>query len=68
VVPSLPIASSSTLSRGSRSRRFTVSRLRESELANMVFAIMAINAWNRLMIAARVQPGHYQAGMLEAAA
>jgi AhpD family alkylhydroperoxidase len=40
----------------------------ESELANLVFAITAINAWNRLMIAARVQPGHYQAGMLEAAA
>ena len=43
-------------------------RFGESELANMVFAITAINAWNRLMIAARVQPGHYQAGMLEAAA
>jgi alkylhydroperoxidase family enzyme len=43
-------------------------RFGESELANMVFAMTAINAWNRLMIAARVQPGHYQAGMLEAAA
>ncbi len=35
---------------------------------DLTFAIVAINAWNRLMIAARVQPGHYQAGMLEAAA
>jgi AhpD family alkylhydroperoxidase len=40
----------------------------ESELANLILTITAINAWNRLMITARVQPGHYQAGMFEAAA
>ena len=39
-----------------------------SELANLVFQITAINAWNRLMISFRVEPGHYQAGMLEAVA
>jgi hypothetical protein len=26
-------------------------------------AIAAINTWNRLMIAARAQPGHYRPGM-----
>jgi len=41
--------------------------LGESELANLVFQITAINAWNRLMITARVQPGLYQPGMLQAA-
>ena len=30
------------------------------ELAQLAFAITAINAWNRLMIAARVEPGHYR--------
>jgi AhpD family alkylhydroperoxidase len=30
------------------------------ELAQVVFAITAINAWNRLMITARVEPGHYE--------
>jgi AhpD family alkylhydroperoxidase len=41
----------------------------EEELAQLVFAITAINAWNRLMITARVQPGHYQpaVGKAEAA-
>jgi AhpD family alkylhydroperoxidase len=39
----------------------------DDELAQLVFAITAINAWNRLAITARVQPGLYQAGMLEAA-
>jgi AhpD family alkylhydroperoxidase len=42
--------------------------LSESELANVVFQITAINAWNRLMITFRVEPGHYQPGMLKAAA
>jgi alkylhydroperoxidase family enzyme len=32
------------------------------ELAQLIFAITAINAWNRLMITARVEPGHYQRG------
>jgi AhpD family alkylhydroperoxidase len=37
------------------------------ELAQLVFAITAINAWNRLMITARVEPGRYQPGIFEAA-
>ena len=41
--------------------------LSESELANVVFQATAINAWNRLMITFRVEPGHYRVGMLEAA-
>jgi AhpD family alkylhydroperoxidase len=40
----------------------------EGELANLVFAIAAINAWNRLLITSRAQPGHYRAGTREAAA
>jgi AhpD family alkylhydroperoxidase len=36
-------------------------------LAQLVFAITAINAWNRLMITARVEPGHYEPGLFEAA-
>jgi AhpD family alkylhydroperoxidase len=39
----------------------------ESELVGLVFAITAINAWNRLMITARVEPGHYEPGLFEAA-
>jgi AhpD family alkylhydroperoxidase len=38
----------------------------EGELINLVFAIIAINTWNRLSISARGEPGHYQPGMLEA--
>ena len=34
-----------------------------AELAQVVFAITIINAWNRLMITARVEPGHYTPGM-----
>jgi AhpD family alkylhydroperoxidase len=30
------------------------------ELTQIVFAITAINAWNRLMISARAEPGHYR--------
>jgi AhpD family alkylhydroperoxidase len=30
------------------------------ELAHLVFAITAINAWNRLVISARVEPGSYR--------
>jgi AhpD family alkylhydroperoxidase len=30
------------------------------ELAHLVFAITAINAWNRLVISARVEPGTYR--------
>jgi AhpD family alkylhydroperoxidase len=29
------------------------------ELAQLVFAIASINTWNRLLIAARQEPGHY---------
>jgi AhpD family alkylhydroperoxidase len=38
------------------------------ELAQLVFAITAINAWNRIAITARAEPGHYVPGMFEAAA
>lgn len=37
----------------------------ENELAQLVVAITAINAWNRLNIATRVEPGHYQPGAFE---
>jgi AhpD family alkylhydroperoxidase len=37
----------------------------DEELAHLAFAITAINAWNRLMITARVEPGHYEPGMQE---
>jgi AhpD family alkylhydroperoxidase len=30
------------------------------ELAHLVFAVTAINAWNRLVISARVEPGSYR--------
>ena len=32
----------------------------DKELANLTFAVATINAWNRLAIAARVEPGTYQ--------
>ncbi len=32
----------------------------EKELADLTFAVAAINAWNRLAIAGRTEPGHYQ--------
>ena len=35
----------------------------EDDLAQLVFAIASINTWNRLMITARAQPGHYRPGM-----
>jgi AhpD family alkylhydroperoxidase len=34
----------------------------EAELGQLVLAITVINAWNRLMIASRSEPGHYQPG------
>lgn len=37
------------------------------ELAQVVFAIVAINAWNRLVITARTEPGHYQPTLANAA-
>ena len=43
------------------------SAFEEEELGQLVFAITAINAWNRLMITARVEPGHYEPGLRIAA-
>jgi AhpD family alkylhydroperoxidase len=40
----------------------------EHELAQLVFAITAINAWNRLNIATRLEPGHYEPGAFSEAA
>jgi len=34
--------------------------LNERELSNLTLAVAAINAWNRLSIAARIIPGGYQ--------
>lgn len=34
----------------------------ERELADLSFAIIAINGWNRLAIPFRSEPGHYKAG------
>ena len=39
----------------------------DAELAQLVFQITAINAWNRLMITSRTEPGHYQPRVREAA-
>jgi len=35
----------------------------QRELAHLVFSITAINAWNRLSITARLEPGHYDPSM-----
>lgn len=35
-------------------------RFDDYELSQLVFAITAINSWNRLMIATRTEAGHYQ--------
>jgi AhpD family alkylhydroperoxidase len=32
----------------------------DKELADLTLAVATINAWNRLSIAARLEPGHYQ--------
>jgi|SRR5581483_6598909 len=32
----------------------------DAEIANLTLAIATINAWNRLAIAARTEPGHYK--------
>jgi len=34
----------------------------EHELSQLVVAITAINAWNRLNITTRLEPGHYEPG------
>ncbi len=36
----------------------------DEELAHLVFAITSINAFNRLSITVRVEPRHYEPGML----
>jgi alkylhydroperoxidase family enzyme len=36
-------------------------RFDETELAQLVAAITAINAWNRLGVSTRMVPGHYRA-------
>jgi alkylhydroperoxidase family enzyme len=40
----------------------------EDELAQLVLAITVINAWNRMNIATRLEPGHYQPGAFGEAA
>ncbi len=40
----------------------------EAELGELTFAIAAINAWNRLSIAARGEPGHYRSKLQPLAA
>lgn len=35
----------------------------EYELGQLVFAITTINAWNRLNVTTRLQPGHYEASV-----
>jgi alkylhydroperoxidase family enzyme len=42
-------------------------RFDEEELAALVIKIAAINAWNRLQITTKAEPGHYQAGDFERA-
>ncbi|MFF8947167.1 carboxymuconolactone decarboxylase family protein [Streptomyces sp. NPDC014940] len=37
-------------------------RFEEAELAQLIAAITVINAWNRLGVASRMAPGHYQPG------
>jgi AhpD family alkylhydroperoxidase len=34
----------------------------DHDLSQLVFAITVVNAWNRLMITARAEPGHYEPG------
>jgi AhpD family alkylhydroperoxidase len=34
----------------------------EHELAGLIWAVTAINAWNRIAITSRMEPGHYQPG------
>jgi AhpD family alkylhydroperoxidase len=37
----------------------------EHELSELVFAITVINAWNRLNITVRLEPGHYEPGQFD---
>ena len=36
------------------------SQFSEKELVDLTYAVMAINAWNRLAISMRSEPGHYK--------
>ncbi|MFZ1996873.1 MAG: carboxymuconolactone decarboxylase family protein [Solirubrobacteraceae bacterium] len=40
----------------------------DEELSQVVFAVTVINAWNRLMITAQAEAGHYYPGMFDAPA
>ena len=40
----------------------------EAEAAQLMYAIAAINTWNRLQITSRAEPGHYQPGDIAAVA
>jgi AhpD family alkylhydroperoxidase len=40
----------------------------DEELAQLVIAITVINAWNRLQITTKVEPGHYRPGMFDSPA
>jgi AhpD family alkylhydroperoxidase len=42
--------------------------LGEGELAQLVLAITTINAWNRILITTRVEPGHYRPGQFRESA
>ena len=37
------------------------------ELAQLIFAIAAINAWNRIVITAQTEPGHYEPALRDVA-
>jgi len=43
-------------------------RFDEEELGHLVIVIASINAWNRLQITTKAEPGHYQPGDFESAA
>jgi AhpD family alkylhydroperoxidase len=43
-------------------------RFDEEELGHLVVVIASINAWNRLQITTKAEPGHYQPGDFERAA
>jgi alkylhydroperoxidase family enzyme len=34
----------------------------EAELAGLILAITGINAWNRIAVTTRMEPGHYRPG------
>ena len=43
-------------------------RFDEEELGHLVVVIASINAWNRLQITTKAEPGHYQPSDFEGAA